>query len=38
MLGFEARISIREGLERYVDWVRQSEAAELAHAEAVRNW
>jgi UDP-glucose 4-epimerase len=38
VLGFEARISIREGLERYVDWVRQSEAAELAHAEAVRNW
>ena len=30
--------AIREGLERYVDWVRQSEAAELAHAEAVRNW
>ena len=38
VLGFEAEIAIREGLERYVDWVRESGAVELARSEAIRNW
>jgi UDP-glucose 4-epimerase len=39
LLGFEATVSIEEGLLRYVEWVRRHEgSAEAAGAEPVRNW
>lgn len=39
MLGFEAVVPIREGLERYVTWLASREGAlELGRTEAVRNW
>jgi UDP-glucose 4-epimerase len=38
LLGFEASVPIREGLERYVAWVGTRREAELAGADAVRNW
>jgi hypothetical protein len=39
LLGFEAKIPVREGLERYVEWLRAREGAiELARSESVRNW
>ncbi len=37
-LGFEAAVSIREGLERYVSHIAGSDAAARGRAEAVRNW
>ena len=37
VLGFEARVSIREGLERYVEWIREQPAL-LAAVESERNW
>lgn len=39
LLGFESEVPIREGLERYVDWLQANMDPELlAHAETVRNW
>ena len=39
VLGFEAEVDIREGLERYVEWLRvEGPAASLAESAAVRNW
>jgi UDP-glucose 4-epimerase len=39
VLGFEAEIEIREGLERYVDWLRrENRTLELGRTEPVRNW
>lgn len=39
LLGFESEVAIREGLERYVDWLQANMDPELlAHAETVRNW
>ena len=38
ILGFEPKIGIRDGLERYARWVEANGQAELAPAEAVRNW
>jgi UDP-glucose 4-epimerase len=38
VLGFEPSLGIREGLERYVEWVAANGGAEVAHVEAVRNW
>ncbi|MDP2710656.1 MAG: NAD-dependent epimerase/dehydratase family protein [Solirubrobacteraceae bacterium] len=40
LLGFEAQVGIREGLERYVAWLRAEDAAGDAPTEraAVRNW
>jgi nucleoside-diphosphate-sugar epimerase len=39
LLGFEAAVPIEEGLERYVQWVReQTDARERAEPEHVRNW
>ena len=38
LLGFEAAVPIREGLERYVAWLKTRGEAELAGADAVRNW
>ena len=39
LLGFEATVPIREGLERYVRWIlEQSDALEVAEPEPVRNW
>jgi len=39
MLGFQPVVSIREGLERYVSWVGESDVVvELGRTEAVRNW
>jgi len=39
VLGFEARVGIREGLERYVEWLRgESPAAAPVESAAVRNW
>ena len=38
-LGFEARVPIREGLERYVEWVRgRVDTAAVGSGEPVRNW
>lgn len=38
-LGFEATVSLREGLERYVEHMRASDQAEaIGREEAVRNW
>jgi UDP-glucose 4-epimerase len=36
VLGFEAQVGIREGLERYVEWLRAEGLA--AESAAVRNW
>jgi UDP-glucose 4-epimerase len=41
VLGYEAKVPIREGLERYVRWVDEGGDAEMARAEAEgvgRNW
>lgn len=39
VLGFEATVGMREGLERYVDWVRAEQGVlEVARTEPVRNW
>jgi UDP-glucose 4-epimerase len=38
LLGFEAVVPIREGLERYVAWLEAQGETELAGADAVRNW
>lgn len=38
LLGFEAVVSIREGLERYVAWLQSQDQTELVGADAVRNW
>jgi len=38
VLGFEPRVGMREGLERYVEWFKANGQAEVASAEAVRNW
>jgi UDP-glucose 4-epimerase len=37
VVGFEAQVGIREGLQRYVDWVR-SEQGEIGDPDRVRNW
>jgi UDP-glucose 4-epimerase len=37
--GFEARVSLREGLRRYIQWVRAAEHPDtVGEAEVVRNW
>lgn len=37
--GFEATVALREGLSRYVEWVRASEHPEtVGDADVVRNW
>ncbi len=37
--GFEATVSVREGLERYVNWIgAQRDPALVGEADAVRNW
>jgi UDP-glucose 4-epimerase len=40
VLGFEPRVEIREGVKRYVDWLRRSEfdPRELLSKEKLRNW
>lgn len=39
LMGFEASISIEEGLQRYIDWVLAGgEGVEEAEPEIVRNW
>ena len=38
LLGFEAVVPIREGLERYVRWFQSRGETELVGADAVRNW
>jgi UDP-glucose 4-epimerase len=39
LLGFEAQIGIRDGLERYVTWLRAEGPAEAqVESAAVRNW
>jgi UDP-glucose 4-epimerase len=38
VLGFAPQVAIREGLERYVEWFKANGQAEVASAEAVRNW
>jgi UDP-glucose 4-epimerase len=39
VLGFEAEIEIREGLERYVEWARgEQDPLELVRTQPVRNW
>jgi UDP-glucose 4-epimerase len=39
LLGFEASIEIREGLERYAEWARSKEDSfELGRSQPVRNW
>lgn len=38
VLGFEARIPIQEGLERYVEWLRSSPEGEGVEPDVVRNW
>lgn len=39
VLGFEAKIDIREGLERYIHWVRSEQGSlELGRTQPVRNW
>ena len=38
VLGFEARIGIREGLERYVEWLRSQDSARPPVEAPVRNW
>jgi UDP-glucose 4-epimerase len=38
LLGFEAVVPIREGLERYVAWLESRGETELVGADAVRNW
>lgn len=39
LFGFEAKVGVREGLERYVEWVRSGGGAEeFARAGPVRNW
>jgi UDP-glucose 4-epimerase len=39
VLGFEAEIGIREGLERYVEWARgEQDPLELVRTQPVRNW
>ncbi len=39
VLGFAPEVGIREGLERYVDWMRrQGWAEEVGRREPVRNW
>ena len=39
VLGFEAQVGIREGLERYVRWLRSEAAGDLqVQGSAVRNW
>ena len=38
-IGFEATVSVRAGLQRYVDWIEQSEDGVLVgEADMVRNW
>lgn len=37
IVGFEATIGIREGLQRYVDWVR-TDGGEVGEPDRVRNW
>jgi nucleoside-diphosphate-sugar epimerase len=40
VLGFEPRVEIREGVKRYVDWLRRSEfdPREMLSKEKLRNW
>lgn len=38
VLGFEARIPIQEGLERYVEWLRNSPGGQDVEPDLVRNW
>jgi UDP-glucose 4-epimerase len=39
ILGFEAEIEIREGLQRYVEWARgEQDPLELVRTQPVRNW
>jgi UDP-glucose 4-epimerase len=39
VLGFEAEIEIREGLQRYVDWARSEQGSpEPGRTQPVRNW
>ena len=39
VLGFEAQIELREGLERYVEWARgEQDPLELVRTQPIRNW
>lgn len=40
VLGFEPRVDLREGVQRYVDWLRRSEfdPREMLAQEKLRNW
>lgn len=40
LLGFEPKVSLREGIRRYVDWLRRSELnpREMLAQEKLRNW
>jgi UDP-glucose 4-epimerase len=38
VLGFEARVPIEEGLERYVEWLRSSQRGQDVEPDRVRNW
>lgn len=38
VLGFEPRVGMREGLERYGEWFKANGRPEVAAAETVRNW